>query len=157
MSPPIFIRRFNPGDELALFEIYHSAVHLIASRDYTAVQVNAWAPRELDIHFWTTRMRGINPFVAEVDGKQVGYADVQENGYIDHFFVSGRHPRQGIGRALMETLHSEAACLGIVELTSNVSRTAQPFFRKFGFEIIEQRSPIIRGVEIPNAYMRKSI
>lgn len=42
------IRRFNPGEELALFEIYHSAIHLVASRDYTEVQLNAWAPADLD-------------------------------------------------------------------------------------------------------------
>ncbi len=149
------IRRFIPGEEAALFEIYHSAIHLIASRDYTAAQVNAWAPLDVDRELWANRIRGINPFVAEINCKPVGYADVQENGYIDHFFVSGRHPRQGIGKSLMEVLESEAARLSITELTSDVSRTAQPFFAHFGFQIIEQRVPVIRGVEVPNALMRK--
>ena len=149
------IRRFNPGEEPALFAIFHSAIHLIASRDYTETQVNAWAPSNLDSELWANRMRGINPFVAEIDGKVVGYADIQENGYIDHFFVSGRHPRQGIGRSLMETLESEANRLRLTELTSDVSRTAQPFFERFGFHVVEQRVPIIRGIEVPNALMRK--
>jgi putative acetyltransferase len=100
-------------------------------------------------------MRGINPFVAEIDGKVVGYADIQENGYIDHFFVSGRHPRQGIGTLLMETLESEANRLRLTELASDVSGTAQPFFERFGFHVVEQRAPIIRGIEVPNALMRK--
>ena len=149
------IRRFNPGEEPALFEIYHSAIHLIASRDYTEAQVNAWAPSDFDHDLWANRIRGINPFVAEIDGKPVGYADIQENGYIDHFFVSGRHPRQGIGSALMAVLESEARRMGIVTLTSDVSRTAQPFFRSFGFQVVEQRVPVMRGVEVPNALMRK--
>ncbi len=149
------IRRFNPGEELALFEIYHSAIHLVASRDYTEVQLNAWAPADLDQDLWKNKIRGINPFVAEIDGKPVGYADVQENGYIDHSFVSGRHPRQGIGKALMAVLESEARQLGVAELTSDVSRTAQPFFHSFGFEVVEQRTPVIRGVAVPNALMRK--
>ena len=151
------IRRFNPGEEQALFDIYHSAIHLIAIRDYTEEQVSAWAPSNLDEELWVRRMRGINPFVAEIEGKLVGYADVQENGYIDHFFVSGQHPRQGIGRSLMGVLESEAKRLGVTELTSDVSRTAQPFFERFGFQIVEQRIPVIRGVEVPNALMRKSI
>ena len=151
----IQIRRFRPGEEAALFDVYYSAIHLIAIRDYSEVQVNAWAPADLDKDLWASRISGINPFVAEINGEVVGYADVQENGYIDHFFVSGKHPRQGIGRSLMETLLSEAKRLEITELTSDVSRTAQPFFERFGFQVVEQRVPIVRGVEVPNALMRR--
>jgi putative acetyltransferase len=151
------IRRFEPGEEPALFDIYHSAIHLIASRDYTEEQINAWAPAVLDEELWVRRIRGINPFVAELEGILVGYADVQASGYIDHFFVSGRHPRQGIGRSLMEVLESEAKRLGVTELMSDVSRTAQPFFTRFGFQIVEQRVPVVRGIEVPNARMCKFI
>ena len=149
------IRRFRIGEERDLFKVFHSAIHLVASRDYTPKQVNAWAPISLDQELWTRKIRDIKPFVAEIDGKVVGYADVQSSGYIDHFFVSGYYPGQGIGRLLMSTLHSEATLLGLTELTSDVSRTAQPFFEKFGFCIIEQRMPELRGVVVPNAHMRK--
>jgi putative acetyltransferase len=44
----LLIRRYQEGEESALFEVYYSAVHLIASRDYTPVQTQAWAPRNLD-------------------------------------------------------------------------------------------------------------
>jgi putative acetyltransferase len=151
------IRRFQPGEELALFEVYYSAIHLIASHDYSAEQVNAWAPLNLDRELWVNRIRGIDSFVAEIDGQPVGYADVQQNGYIDHFFVSGHHPRQGVGKALMEAIHNEAQCLSLKELTSDVSLTAQPFFERFGFVIVEQRKPVVRGIELSNALMRKSL
>ena len=151
----MLIRRFQFGEDRALFEVYYSAIHLVASRDYTPEQINAWAPVELDQGLWSKKMRDIKPFVAEINGKIVGYADVQPCGYIDHFFVSGYHQSQGIGKLLMSTLHGEAASLGLNELTSDVSRTAQPFFEKFGFGIIEQRTPELRGVVIPNALMRK--
>jgi putative acetyltransferase len=84
-------------------------------------------------------------------GKLVGYADVQSNGYIDHFFVSGKHPRRGIGSLIMKKILAEATWLGIPLLTSDVSRTAQPFFQRFGFIISEKRNPQIRGVVDPNA------
>lgn len=151
------IRRFQPGEELALFEVYYSSIHFIAKNDYSEEQVNAWAPLDLDRQLWINRINGINPFVAEIDSQPVGYADVQQNGYIDHFFVSGHYPRQGIGKALMESIHSEAKRLNITELTANVSRTAQPFFERFGFIVVEQRKPVIRGVEVQNALMRKSL
>jgi putative acetyltransferase len=151
------IRRFNAGEEPLLFEVYYSAIHLVAARDYTEEQVDAWAPSDLDPALWVKRIRGINPFVAEIGGTPVGYADVQENGYIDHFFVSGLYPRQGIGRRLMTVLESEARRMQVAAMTSDVSRTAQPFFQSFGFAVVEQRSPVIRGVKVPNAFMRKVI
>lgn len=151
------VRRFQPGEELALFEIYYSAIHLIARNDYSEEQLNDWAPLDTDRELWVNRMRDINPFVAEIDDNPVGYADVQENGYIDHFFVSGNHPRQGVGKALMEIIHSEAKRLNITELTSNVSQTAQPFFDRFGFVIIERKTVVIRDVELRNALMRKGL
>lgn len=157
MSDSICIRRYRPGEEAELFKVYYSAIHLIACRDYSDEQVQAWAPQDIDMSRWTERVRGINPFVAELDSEIVGYADLQANGYIDHFFVSGHHPRRGIGTALMNHLLSEARSASLTELTSDVSRTAQPFYRKFGFFVIEERQPEVRGVVVPNAFMRLQV
>jgi putative acetyltransferase len=120
-------------------------------------QIEAWAPADLDRSLWETRMQGIMPFVIETDGVLIAYADLQDSGYIDHFFVSGDHPRQGAGRLLMETIHENAERQGLNRLTADVSRTAQPFFEHFGFEVLEQRSPVIRGVVVPNALMGKTL
>jgi putative acetyltransferase len=155
MNISVQIRRYKPGEERALFEVYYSAIHLTASRDYTTEQIQAWAPKDLDMILWEKRIRGINPFVAELNGEVVGYADLQANGYIDHFFVSGTHSRRGIGLLLMERLLGEAQALGLSELTSDVSRTAQPFYEKFGFVVVEQRRPERRGIIIPNALMSR--
>ena len=151
----LLIRRHQEGEEPALFEVYYSAIHLIASRDYTPEQIQAWAPRNLDPALWERKIRDINPFVVELKGQIVGYADLQSNGYIDHFFVSGSYPRQGIGSMLMRQLINEATIQGMPEMTSDVSRTAQPFYEKFGFKVVEQRFPVTRGVEVPNALMRR--
>lgn len=155
MTEPIRIRRYVRGEEAALFDVFYTAVHVVASRDYTTEQVQAWAPRDLDAALWRDKIRSINPFVAELDRELVGYADVQPNGYIDHFFVSGSHPRKGIGSLLMQRILREAKALEISTLSSDVSRTAQPFFEMFGFILVEQRSRMLRGVTIPNALMQR--
>lgn len=151
------IRRFRIGDEAALLHVYFTAIHGVASRDYTREQIEAWAPQDLEIGVWSERVRGMNPFVVERENEILGYADVQQSGYIDHFFVSGAHPRQGIGTRLMRRLHEEAEILGLVELTADVSRTAEPFFALHGFQVIERRFPVRRGVTVPNALMRKKL
>jgi putative acetyltransferase len=57
----------------------------------------------------------------------------------------------------MQFIHSEAKRLNTTELTSNVSQTAQPFFERFGFVVVERKNPVIRGVELRNALMRKEL
>jgi putative acetyltransferase len=151
------VRRFKFGDEPALFRVFHSAVRIVAARHYTQAQVVAWAPDDLDPALWCARMRSIAPFVVEAGNEIVGYADVQASGTIDHFFVSAWHQRQGIGAMLMQRIHAEAAALGICQLTSDVSRTAEPFFSRFGFAVVERRLPERRGVVIPNALMQKAL
>jgi putative acetyltransferase len=157
MSGLTHIRRYVPGEEAALFNVYFTAIHLVARHDYTADQLEAWAPRDLDMAIWQKKIREINPFVAVLEGEVVGYADLQLNGYVDHFFVSGNHPRRRIGSLLMTRIIEEAGTLGISVLTSDVSRTAQSFFARFGFAIVEQRNPEIRGVVVPNALMSRQL
>ena len=57
----------------------------------------------------------------------------------------------------MARIHEEAQSLGLVELTSNVSKTAEPFFALHGFHVVERRFPVRRGVTLQNALMRKSL
>jgi putative acetyltransferase len=151
------IREFRVGDEPALFSVFHSAVHQLAARYYTREQVDAWAPDDMDQAYWNARVRAIKPFVLEDGGLIIGYADVQPNGHIEHFFVRGTHARRGAGRLLMEKIHEVAARAGMVELSSDVSLAAQAFFERFGFHVVERRSPVIRGVALDNALMRKHI
>jgi putative acetyltransferase len=155
----MLIRPFAVGDEAALYAVFHSAIHDVASRDYTPAQVDAWAPPPAtgNDERWARRVQGIRPFVVEIDGRIVAYADVQSNGYIDHFFVSGAAARRGIGTALMNRIHEAAAAQQIAELTSHVSITAQPFFARFGFVLVEPRSVVIDGVSLSNALMAKTL
>ena len=151
------VRRFINGDETALFRVFFSAVHDTASRDYTPEQVDAWAPAHIDPDLWAGHRRALRPFVVEHEKEIVGYADLQPNGYIDHFFVSGSYALQGIGTLLMKNIQKEAQLLGIDEMTSDVSKTAEPFFVRHGFQVVKRGFPIRRGVTLQNALMRKQL
>lgn len=137
--------------------VFHSAVHGLAARDYAVEQIDAWAPTDFDLATWAGRMQTIQPFVVERGGELIAYADVQANGYIDHFFVAEPWARQGVGSRLMRHLHVIARERALTELSSNVSRTAVPLYLKFGFTAVEQGLPVVRGVAIPNTHMRKSL
>jgi putative acetyltransferase len=152
------IRPFQPGDEAALHAVFHSAIHGTASRDYTAEQVEAWSPSHLAEEMrerWKARMAGIQPHVVEADTRIAAYGDLQVNGYIDHFFVAAEFGGRGIGTLLMRYILQVAQEKNIGLLTSDVSLTAQPFFLRFGFEIVERRVVEVRGVKLDNARMQR--
>lgn len=153
----MLIRRFRHGDEVRLLHVFLSSIRDNASRDYTPEQIAAWASDDIDPNRWETHLRTLKPFVVEVNDEIAGYADVQSNGYIDHFFVSGHYEKQGIGTRLMDAIHEEAILLGLHELTSNVSKTAEHFFQRHGFHVVERGFAVRRGIAIPNAMMRKAL
>lgn len=153
----MLIRKFKSNDAKALFNVFYSAVHDIAINDYTDEQLNAWAPANYDLNVWANKLKILQPFVIENDNKIVGYADIQVNGLIDHFFIARTYSRQGFGSKLMEYILEEARLLNINIITANVSKTAQPFFAKFGFTVTERRYPIVRNVLLENALMIKHL
>ena len=156
-QPSLNVRRFRSGDEPALFAVHRSAIERIASRDYTPEQIRAWLPEDEQLEAWAQKVRVLTPFVACNGEEIVGYADLQADGLIDHFYVSGHHSRQGIGALLMRRLHEEAGLLGLSALHAHVSLSAERFFRRWGFEVVERHLPVRRGIALPNALMRKRL
>jgi putative acetyltransferase len=150
----IVIRNYCDDDTLALHEVFFSSIHQLTRGEYDQSQRNAWAPSEFDAQSWTTRISAIQPFVALVNESIAGYADVQNNGYIDHFFVSTQFARQGVGSALMKKIETRANKLNVHESFSEVSDTAQPFFAKHGFIVTRKNRFDQRGVSMTNATMR---
>ena len=153
----LVIRPYSRSDAPALWDVFFSAIHELASADYAPEQIAAWAPQKIDPALWAKRMDGIQPFVAERGGRPVGYSDLQPNGYIDHFFVSPSVARQGVGSALMRRIHQHADELSIDRLYSDVSITARPFYEAFGFAVEAAQMASISGIELANYRMAKRL
>jgi putative acetyltransferase len=149
----ISIRRIATGEEPLLWNVFHSSVHEVARSHYTQEQLDAWAPAQYPGDAWESRVIRNCPFVAELEGVIVGFADIQPNGYIDQFFVSGKAAGKGVGMRLMAVLEEIAKANHIPRMFSNVSTSAEPFFLKHGFVVQERRSVMIRGVTLSNARM----
>lgn len=150
----MFIRPFEIGEEDALHTLFFESIHCLARANYTNAQLDAWAPVEYDRLAWASRIRSNKPFVGVINGQLAGFADLQPSGYIDHFFVSPAHARQGVAKALMACLLQSAREMGISSIFSNVSLTAEPVFRKYGFEVERRNEISVRGVQLNNATMR---
>ncbi|MFT5950799.1 MAG: putative acetyltransferase [Francisella sp.] len=151
----IKIRRFQHGDEFSLWQIKNDTIRNVNIRDYSKEQIKVWASDGYDEDKWSKRIREMNPYVAEIDGQLVGFADVQKDGYIDHFFCHHKYLGQGIGKTLMQYLIYESDKNQVVRLYSHVSITAKPFFEKYGFYVIRKQLIEICGQKLDNYVMEK--
>jgi putative acetyltransferase len=125
---------------------------MAGAKNYTNEQLEFWAPEIYDEMEWSERITGIRPFVARLNGKIVGYADLQLDGLIDHFLVHGEYQRRGIGGALMAKVLSQDAELET--LHSNVCLTAKAFFIRHGFEVLNAQDVWIKNVKSQNHSMQ---
>src|SRR3546814_5689775 len=123
-----------------------SSVHGLARGFYTPEQLDAWAPVVHDKQDWANRIAALRPFVATIEDRVAGYADLQDSGYIDHFFVSGDFPARGVGSALMQHVHGVALERGLRKLSAQVSLSAEGFFARHGFLVDERQTVVVAGV-----------
>ncbi|UXA00041.1 GNAT family N-acetyltransferase [Vibrio splendidus] len=151
------IRNYQASDDKALWEIFFYTVRNVNVRDYSQQQVEAWAPSSFEFALWQKRMNGLQPFVAELDGRVVGYTDLQPNGLIDHFFCHHEYQGKGVGRALMDHVFSVGRVRGVSRYFSEVSITARPFYEHLGFKVVNEQEVEMRGVKLTNYVMEKVI
>ncbi len=151
------VRRYQPGDHLAIGRIYHDAIHRLASRDYTPEQLHAWSgtkgdpnQRERD---WHARCERKQPFVKELDGSVVGFIELDPDGHIDCTFVDPDHAGQGIMDEIMEEVKRHAVSQGLTRLFAEVSLTARGFFERQGFTHLRDNIAMIDGISLPNFIM----
>jgi len=151
------IRKFQKGDEKELWKLFYNTIHNVNIRDYNNDQINAWAPQSLDINIAKDKFREISPFIVTKNGIIVGYADIQDDGYIDHFYCHYKYQRHGIGSKLFAAILKEAIKKGISLMYSNVSITARPFFEAKGFIVEKEQILQLKGQKLKNYRMVRRI
>ncbi|TWT57788.1 putative N-acetyltransferase YafP [Thalassoglobus neptunius] len=148
-------RRYVPGEEELLRQLFYNTIRNVNRRDYTLEQVQTWAPDSIDPEQWNSRIKTMNPFVCVTDEQIVGYAALLESGYVDHFYVHHLWQSRGVGRELMHAILDEATNLDLNELTSDVSITARPFFERYGFQVVTPQQVVKDGVVFDNFKMHR--
>ncbi|MGB0867898.1 MAG: GNAT family N-acetyltransferase [Granulosicoccaceae bacterium] len=151
----MIVRCFEPSDAAALWSVFFHTIRQVNVRDYSQAQVEAWAAEGVKPEYWAEKMRSMNPYVACVDQRIVGYADLQPDGLIDHFFCHHAFQGCGVGRALMERILLEAQGRSLERCYSHVSITARPFFAHFGFALVREQRVDIGEQKLTNFLMEK--
>lgn len=153
MAPAIRVRLYQDADAPELLALFKETVRRVNSRDYSPVQIAAWASDEIDLTAWTTRFGGRFVLVAESNGRIVGFTDLETDGHIDRFYVSADCQRKGVGKSLLNQLIVEARRRNLPRLFTEASITARPFFERQGFVVDQEQTVVERGVEFCNYRM----
>ena len=149
------IRRYKLGEESEIWSVYFGSTRSIISHDYTEAQIARWAPENKSMKEWSLRLEAKNPFVALLNNKIVGFAELEADGHIDYFYTHKDFQGIGVGSALMKKIEEEALKNKIERVYAEVSVTASSFFTAKGFKIIQERENIVCGDTAKQSIMHK--
>lgn len=154
----MLIRPATPADAEQIGLIYFNTIRTVNIRDYSQAQVEAWAPEaSVSPQGWTLKQGNRWTAVADEEGQILGFGELEPNGHIDCFYVHHEHQRRGVGRQILQAIEAEARRLGLSRLFVEVSITARPFFSSMGFATVRQQSVTIRGQQLTNSVMEKTL
>lgn len=154
------IIRFKETDTEEIISLFYATVHSVNLKDYSQAELDAWAPRgekESKTKSWKESLDQNITFVAKVNDKVVGFSDLTHNGHLDRLYVHKDYQGQGIATALVDMLESEAKKLNLLEIDTEASITAKPFFEHRGYKIVCSQTIERKGVKLINFKMIKNI
>ena len=147
------IRAYRQTDIDALLRLFYETVHTINAADYSAQQLDAWTGRDLFARrqSWNASFLKNDTLVAVIDHTIAGFADMEENGYLNRLYVHKDFQRRGVATALCDVLESKRTGKPIVV---HASVTAKPFFEKRGYVTLRAQQVERDGVFLTNYVMQ---
>jgi len=154
----IEVRPYKSSDAQDLAQIYYNTIHEVNAKDYSKIQLDAWAPESSSkAEYWLKKFEKTNPLVAISNDIIVGFAEFEPNGHIDCFYCHHEWIGLGVGATLMNAIHEIASDQKMAKIFVEVSITALPFFEKHEFKILEKQTVFIKDIGFINFKMEKLI
>jgi putative acetyltransferase len=150
-------RPYVDDDLAALVAVFTASVHELAASDYTPQQLDAWAPPSPELVAWRNRLRSLQTLVATHGATLAGFISYSANGHIDLLYTAPAYARRGVASLLYRSAEEALTSAGTVELFTEASSVARPFFEHFGFAITEEQEVLVRGRSLRRYAMRKVI
>ncbi len=152
----LVVRDATVADIPEIQKLYQDTVLTVNRKDYSLEEVEDWASCGDDINHLYAQLTEHRYMVAVNDQNIiVGFASINDNGYIHVMFVHKDFQRQGVALLLYQTIEQYAREKGINRLTSEVSITARPFFEKQGFIVDKEQKRKANQLCLTNYMMSK--
>lgn len=102
-----------------------------------------------DLSIYTQRLL----LVALVDGKVVGMIETYGTNRVSLLFVDSEYHRKGIATALMSKIAGELKTRGYDKIVLNSSPHGLPFYKRFGFTVVEDEKNPETPWKTPMSYI----
>lgn len=148
---PVSIRKVQSEDLIELIQIQVKSIQTLCLKEYNPQQIQTLIADK-------SRPRDSSEliFVAETDNQIVGFSALSDSGFwICGLFVHPNFVRQKIGTQLLIALESEAISRKNRCLWVHSSLTAEPFYRKQGYQALKKTHISVFGILIPVILMKK--
>jgi putative acetyltransferase len=150
------------GEGRQFLEVHHASVRQIATRDYSAEVIDAWAPAVVTdeaLERFLANPDGEIRLVAEEDDRLVGIgALVVADAELRACYVAPRVTRRGVGSALVSEIERVARENRLAHLQLSSSLTAEPFYAALGYQVDGRSEHVLRsGVRMAAVRMRKNL
>ena len=153
----ILLRNYKPADITSIVNLFRETVHTVNAQDYSQEQINAWAPKDIDIEKWGDKLLQHYTIVAECNGTICGFGDIDSTGYFDHLFIHKDYQGCGIATGIVSAIENYAKQKGFEEITVAASITAKPFFLNKGYIVVKEQEVEYNGQIFINFSMKKEI
>jgi len=150
------IREYRESDIPRIARLFYNTIRTVNAKDYSPEQIEAWAPEIWPDEKWAERFQEkLWVFVAEYEDMTTGFAEFEESGHIDCFYIHHEWQRRGIGTQIIRHIVEEAQEMNLEKINVEASITALAFFKEMGFSVVREEEKEYRGVMFPIHYMEK--
>lgn len=138
MESHINIRKAELSDLNIIRQLFFDTIINVAIGDYSEEEVKVWSSGAHNVERWEMKFEEQQFFVAEFEDQIVGFTSLLGIDYIDHLYVSHLYQGKGIASQLLSYVELQAQRQGAIQLRSDVSITARPFFEKKGYAVVKR-------------------
>lgn len=145
------IRSYCEDDLNTILELFKDTIYCVNKKDYNNKQLRAWVDG-MHIENFKRKMACHETRVACIKDQIVGFADMDESGYLDHLYVHKDYQRMGIASALCDALEKQS---NVPVFETHASITACCFFEKRGYKVIKKQEVQRNDICLTNFIMKK--
>ena len=152
------IRIAQQSDSAELRDLYKNTVLVVNRRDYSQDEVEDWASCGDDLSN-IEEMIKTHYFIVAVNqlSQIVGFSSITPQGYLHSMFIHADFQGKGIATMLLEEIERYAITKGIIQITSEVSLTARPFFEKQKYVVKKEQKRQANKLNLTNFWMAKTL
>lgn len=153
----IILRQALLNDLPEMKELYRETIMEVCATDYDMEQCMVWASSSEKTARWNDLINEQYVLLAVKNEVIVGFGSLLNGNYLDFMYVHKDYQRQRIADTLLTALEAEAIRQKAQAITSDISKTARPFFEKKGYVVLAEQQNQRGDLVLINYKMEKNI